>query len=136
MAREEYERHEASEEDKSWSAHGIDIDALIADITYLNFNVTYEIGFAIGQNKRTILIRNVSIEGHANRYSEIGIFDTIGYFDYNNSDELYTYNTEGVSDFTPIRTDYNVNTAAPISVQPTARIGRIVHLWPNLDIGR
>ena len=32
LTREEYERHEASGEDKSWSAHGIDIDALIADI--------------------------------------------------------------------------------------------------------
>lgn len=32
LTREEYERHEVSEEDKSWSAHGIDIDALITDI--------------------------------------------------------------------------------------------------------
>lgn len=32
LTREEDERHETAEEDKSWSAHGIDIDALIADI--------------------------------------------------------------------------------------------------------
>lgn len=32
LSREEYERHDASGEDKSWTAKGIDIDALIEDI--------------------------------------------------------------------------------------------------------
>src|SRR4051794_12274304 len=36
---------------------------LVADITYLNLNVTYEVGYAIGQSKRALLIRNTSLRG-------------------------------------------------------------------------
>ena len=31
---------------------------LVADITYLNLNVTYEVGYAIGRRKRAVLTRN------------------------------------------------------------------------------
>jgi nucleoside 2-deoxyribosyltransferase len=33
-------------------------DFLIADITSLNFNVTYEVGYAIGRGKRLVIVRN------------------------------------------------------------------------------
>src|SRR5258706_195953 len=36
---------------------------IVADVTYLNLNVVYEIGFAIGKQKRAFLIRNSAIEG-------------------------------------------------------------------------
>jgi hypothetical protein len=36
---------------------------LIADITRLNFNVTFEIGYAIGRRKRTVLIKNTALTG-------------------------------------------------------------------------
>ena len=34
---------------------------IFADVTFLNFNVTYEIGFAIGVKKRAYLVRNRGI---------------------------------------------------------------------------
>src|SRR5438045_4013712 len=34
---------------------------LVADITRLNFNVVFEIGYAIGRRKRVVLTRNASI---------------------------------------------------------------------------
>jgi len=37
---------------------------VIADITYLNLNVVYEIGFAIGRNKRTRREQNADAHGH------------------------------------------------------------------------
>ena len=39
-----------------------DAEALVADITYVNDNVTYEIGYAIGAGKDLRLIRNSSVE--------------------------------------------------------------------------
>lgn len=72
-------------------------DMLIADITVLNFNVTYEIGFAIGQGKRVYLVRNRGLNEQPPTIREIGIFDTIGYEQYTNGPELKAH----ISRFTP-----------------------------------
>src|SRR3990170_4378004 len=37
---------------------------VVADITYLNLNVVYEVGFAIGRCKRAFLVRHRSIDGN------------------------------------------------------------------------
>ena len=59
-------------------------DFLVADVSVLNFNVTYEVGFAIGRRKRLLLVRHAAIpESHERR--DLGIFDTIGYKTYENS---------------------------------------------------
>lgn len=63
-------------------------DILIADISVLNFNVTYEIGYAIGRKKRLLLIRQESIEGGLTEVKELGVFDTIGWATYASSDDL------------------------------------------------
>lgn len=68
---------------------GIDeADFLIADISTLNFNVTYEVGYAIGKNKRVLLTRNSSIRETYPTIKDVGIFDTLGYSQYQNSTEL------------------------------------------------
>ena len=36
---EEYERHEYAQRDKSWTAHGIDADALIAEACHFDMHV-------------------------------------------------------------------------------------------------
>ncbi len=51
---------------------------VIADITTLNLNVVYEIGFAIGSGKRAYLIRHQGTEGDKALAREAGIFDTLG----------------------------------------------------------
>ena len=66
-------------------------DFVIADISRLNFNVVYEVGFSIGKRKRVILLRNKAIKRDERLARETGIFDTIGYQDYANSDELAKY---------------------------------------------
>ncbi|HET6231343.1 MAG TPA: hypothetical protein VFE05_14820 [Longimicrobiaceae bacterium] len=63
-------------------------DILVADITSLNFNVVFEIGYAIGRRKRTFLIQNNSIVGSSELIRQIGIFDTLGYKEYGTSAEL------------------------------------------------
>jgi hypothetical protein len=61
---------------------------VIADITYLNLNVVYEIGFAIGRNKRAFLIRHKGTEADQQLTKAVGIFDTLGYHEYDAFDEL------------------------------------------------
>lgn len=66
-------------------------DFLIADVTYPNFNVYYEIGYAIGRQKPLIATMNYAVEkAHAN-VNLTGIFDTIGQLRYQNSDELASH---------------------------------------------
>ena len=61
---------------------------VIADITYLNLNVVYEIGFAIGSGKRVFLIRHSKTQGDKSLAQQVGIFDTLGYVEYDGRDEL------------------------------------------------
>lgn len=61
---------------------------IVADITYLNLNVVYEIGFAIAQRKRAFLIRYQPKEGDKSLVKEVGIFDTLGYLSYRDESDL------------------------------------------------
>ncbi|UQR64281.1 hypothetical protein LRP30_02885 [Bradyrhizobium sp. C-145] len=61
---------------------------VVADITYLNLNVVYEIGFTIGRQKRVFLVKNKSIDGDKALINAVGIFDTLGYRDYETYEEL------------------------------------------------
>ncbi|UIJ81826.1 nucleoside 2-deoxyribosyltransferase [Rhizobium leguminosarum] len=63
-------------------------DFLVADISVLNFNVTFEIGYAIGQGKRVHLTRNSNIKRDATTIDKIGIFDTLGFESYSDADGL------------------------------------------------
>lgn len=63
---------------------------LIADVTRLNFNVMYELGVAIGRGTKILLTRNSSIEERYPKAVDVGIVDTLGYREYQNSDDLVT----------------------------------------------
>ena len=66
-------------------------DFLVADITRLNFNVTFEIGYAIGKGRRVVLIVNRGLISDGTLVPTVGIFDTIGYQEYANSEELFAH---------------------------------------------
>lgn len=85
----------------------------IADITRLNFNVTYEIGYAIGRSKRIILTRNSSIKEVTPKINEVGIFDTLGYSTYQNSNELLEI-INNVNKRDPLNCCYEKNKKAPV----------------------
>jgi hypothetical protein len=57
-------------------------------VTRLNFNVTYEIGYAIGRQKRVFLICNKSLIRDEALIREVGIFDTLGVEFYSNSEDF------------------------------------------------
>jgi hypothetical protein len=63
-------------------------DFFVAEIGALNFNVNYEIGYAIGLGKRVFLTRNTAVSVSNSEITQVGIYDTLGYKTYSNADEL------------------------------------------------
>src|SRR5580704_10724174 len=55
--------------------------AFVADITQLNFNVTYEVGFALAKGKRVVLTRHKGLQPKPPLIADVGIFDTLGYLE-------------------------------------------------------
>jgi hypothetical protein len=105
---------------------------LIADITTMNFNVTFEIGYAIGRGRRVHLVRNANFKNDRDLTGKIGIFDTLGFETYANEQELVAILTKVSSEHAiPIRT--TLSRTAPIYLLQTpvsaqamlAIIGRI-----------
>ena len=91
-----------------------DHTALIADVTQLNFNVAYEIGFALAKEKRVVLTRHKGIIPDRPWASDVGIFDAIGYLEYQNAEELERH-LRGITDPAPsARNVYPLNQNAPV----------------------
>ena len=88
-------------------------DALLADISVLNFNVLYEVGYAIGKGKRVLLVKNKSLNADLSLTREVGIFDTLGYKEYSNSDELCNY-IGSAGAVTPIDIASPINSSSPV----------------------
>ena len=91
---------------------------LVADITHLNCNVLYEIGYAIGQRKYILLIRNASLEDGNPTIQEVGIFDTLGYTSYQNSSELLEILKKNESN-QPYKGEQGLNLTAPVYLMNT-----------------
>lgn len=66
-------------------------DMVIADVTTLNFNLMFEIGFAIGLGLPVLPIRNTKFIEDKHQFDELGILDTLGYFDFQTSNDLKDY---------------------------------------------
>lgn len=88
-------------------------DFVVADITTLNFNVVFEIGYAIGRRKRVFLIQNSAIVGSEDLIRQVGIFDTLGYQQYANSDGLAAI-LRGIIDPEPLPIADGISASAPV----------------------
>ena len=95
-----------------------DASLLVADITRLNFNVSYEIGYAIGFKKRVLLIRNSSLKSDEKAVIKTGIFDTLGYQPYKDSIELADI-LKKTLELSPINISSDVDTKAPLYLLET-----------------
>lgn len=93
-------------------------DYFVADISILNFNVTYEIGYAIGKKKRILLTKNNSVKEIHPTIKDVGIFDTIGYQVYINSEQLKNHLQE-LEKGSPIDFKELIDTKAPVYLLET-----------------
>jgi hypothetical protein len=111
-------------------------DLLVADITRLNFNVVFEIGYAIGSQKRLYLIRNSALVASDELIREVGLFDTLGYQHYTHSTELASFLRR--VDSKPIPLDAGkINLGAPIYVVlPRAKTDAEIRLISRIKKAR
>lgn len=88
---------------------------LAADITYLNENVVFEIGYAIGCKKRCLLFVNTTHVGDRALAASVGIFDTLGYEQYENFNDLSRL-LRNRSNFQPLDFDVSINHQQPVYI--------------------
>lgn len=93
-------------------------DFLVADISELNFNVTYEIGYALGKSKRVLFVKNKSLQSQGLKISDVGIFDTLGFQEYQNSLELSGF-LNNASAWKSIDVSAALNLKAPVYLLDT-----------------
>ncbi len=106
---------------------------MVADITRLNFNVVYEVGYAIGVKKRAILVLNEAIISDDRLTREVGIFDTLGYMKYSPAHELSDFLC-GLTDLAPLSYAASaINRKAPVYViAPREKTEAEIHLFSRL----
>lgn len=76
-------------------------DLFICDLTYLNHNVLFELGYAIGQRKRIWVLLNNSIDDAAIGYRRFSVLSTLGYVPYQNSKHVVQQFSASLPHLTP-----------------------------------
>lgn len=61
---------------------------VFADTTTLNFNLLFEIGFAMGLGSDVVPIKDVTYKQSERDFQQLGLLDTVGYLDFTNSEDL------------------------------------------------
>jgi hypothetical protein len=62
--------------------------AAIVDVTTMNFNLMFELGYALGLGIPVIPIRDTTCTLDAMEFEALGLIDTLGFLDFQNSEEL------------------------------------------------
>ena len=63
-------------------------DIFICDLTSLNHNVLFELGFAIGRKKRIWILIDPNIQDSKHNYEKFKLLTTVGYTPYSNSQDI------------------------------------------------
>lgn len=61
---------------------------VFADVTTLNFNLLFEIGFCLGLGIPIRPIRDSSYLENKRQFEELGVLETLGYIDFSNAEQL------------------------------------------------
>lgn len=60
----------------------------VVDVTTMNFNLMFEIGYALGLGIPVVPIRDTTCTLDSQEFESLGLVDTLGYLDFQNSEEL------------------------------------------------
>ena len=63
-------------------------ECVVADVTTLNFNLMFEIGFALGLGIPVIPVRDTTIGCDRVDFNRLALLDVIGYVDFQNAEDL------------------------------------------------
>ena len=61
---------------------------ILCDVTHLNSNVLFELGYAVAKNKRVWLALDTSLPKAVSDYKQLKVLSSIGYASYRNSTDL------------------------------------------------
>ena len=61
---------------------------VVADVTTLNFNLLFEIGYSVGLGLPIIPIRDANYIRDKRLFDALGVLDTLGYLDFSNSEDI------------------------------------------------
>ncbi len=100
-------------------------NVLAGDITTLNFNVTFEIGYAIGIGRRVFLTKSSEYVTDDDPINRIGIFDTLGYQTYAQAKALARL-ISNIKDLHPIDTTAKLNVTTPVYILETPVRGDVM----------
>ena len=101
---------------------------VIPDVSTLNLNVLFEIGYALGLDRPVIPIRDTSFIRDKKYFDELGLLDTFGYIDFQNSGELAAKLPQAIQSARPtFMHEYAVNRDQPLFVikGPVASDGQV-----------
>lgn len=87
---------------------------VVADVTTLNFNLMFEIGYAIGLGLPVMPIRDTSYVRDSKVFDELGLLDTLGYIDYANSTALAEAVGDRIGDVSPFQNYPALNSEQPL----------------------
>jgi hypothetical protein len=87
---------------------------VVMDITRMNFNVNFEVGYALGRGKRVVLTVNSALNPPLKEYARLGIFDTLGYQTYANSQQLSAFLNKIASYEPPRFSKVEVDRTSPV----------------------
>ncbi|MBK0393808.1 P-loop ATPase, Sll1717 family [Ramlibacter algicola] len=114
-----------------------DSDLFIADISIANFNVSFEIGYAIGCGKPILLVKNRAIDEGPLKLQEIGLFDTIGFTEYENAETLQKTIQANSEVARPLLIAPALNLSAPIyAIEPKHKTDYIIGIRSRLERAR
>jgi hypothetical protein len=87
----------------------------VVDVTTMNFNLMFEIGYALGLGIPVVPIRDTSYTLDKAEFESLGLIDTLGYVDFQNSEELASKlpATIKAAKF-PISAQYTLNREQPL----------------------
>ena len=85
----------------------------IADVSVLNENVIFEIGYAVGRERALRLFYNSALAPNDDR-NRLGLFDVLGYQDYDSAEDFASKVFGSANSAKPLYVDQEIDKSAPI----------------------
>jgi hypothetical protein len=121
-----------------------DSNVFIADLTALNPNVLFELGYAIANRKRIWLILNPHIERAKTEFERFALLTTVGYLPYSSSQDIVNgfYSDRPFVDLDKILYDDLLESAGPpnkrdalLYIKPIVNTDAVIRIARRVDAG-